>query len=250
MSARRTFADYKKQVLHALGNPAEAGLDISPATVVNDALEHIAALHHWRWLQTGHVKLSITANQDYVELPADFGSLSAIKHSSGFTRVMIPTSWDHILELRQSDVRDWDRSYWYVINLGNVELGQEDAGLTLPTLNLYPTPSTNEPDAIAMVYRRYLRRLVADTDRPQWPAYVDRLLSLLARSFATTDYDDNPESAYTAEVRTLLPDLIAHDGLAAGSFGLARGGLYPRTTPISPFYPSAGVPGPVLHRSS
>src|SRR5687767_5540187 len=103
MSARRTFADYKMQVLHALGNPAEADLDITPATVVNDALEHIAAMHQWQWLKTGEQLLSITADQDYVELPADFGSLTAVEHTGGVGRTMIPTTWAHMLELRKGD---------------------------------------------------------------------------------------------------------------------------------------------------
>lgn len=245
---RRTYADYKNQVLNALGNPAEADLDITPATIVNDALEHIAAMHRWNWLSTGEKRLDITASQDYVELPADFGSLIAIDHASGFARQMVPTSWETLLQMRKGEIDDWDRSYWYTINLGNVEAGNEDAGLSLPTLNLYPTPSASETDAIAIVYRRYLRRLHSDTDVPQWPAYMDRLLSNLARAFAKTDYDEEPESAYTAELRTLIADVMAHDGLARGSFGVPRGGLYPRTLPLSPFYPTS-IPDPV-HRSS
>lgn len=242
--ARRTFADYKTQVLHALGNPDEADLDITAASIVNDALEHIAAMHEWNWLTTGQVSLDITADQDYVELPADFGALVALEHSEGWARSMIPTTWQDLLRMRQDVIHDWTWSYWYVINTGNVEVGQEDAGLTLATLNLYPTPADDFPGALSMVYRRFLRRLKDDTDRPQWPAYMDRPLSLLARAFASTDYDDDPESAYTQEFRRVIGDCISKDGLMRKSFGQMRSGLFGMPQVISPFYPRS-IPDPV-----
>jgi hypothetical protein len=243
--ARRTFADYKSNVRHALGNPPEDEMNISPGTIVNDAIEHIAAMHPWEWLQTGETVLDITGGQDYVELPADFGTLIALEHSEGWARRMIPTTWTELLRMRTDTIEDWSWSYWYVINIGNVEEGEEDAGLSLPTLNLYPTPSADATDAIRLVYRRFLRRLVADTDRPQWPAYMDRPLSLLARSMASVDYDDDPDSAYTVEFTSLIQDAISRDGLSGGSFGVMQGGLYPRTVPVSPYYPER-IPNPTL----
>ncbi len=242
---RRTFASYKTQVLHSLGNPDEADLDITPGDIVNDAIEHIAAMHEWNWLSTGQQLLSITGGQDYIELPADYGTIIALEHSQGWTKQMIPTTWQDLLRLRQATITDWSGGYWYVISTGNVELGNEDAGLSLPTLNLYPTPPDDFVDAISIVYRRFLRRLVSDDDRPQWPAYMDRPLSLLARGFAATDYDDDPQSAYTTEFRTVINDCMTKDGLSRGSFGYPRGGLYPRTVPISPFYPTS-IPDPTV----
>jgi hypothetical protein len=179
-----------------------------------------------------------------VELPADFGTLTAIEHAQGWTRQMIPTTWQQLLRLRQGQIDDWGGAYWYVINTGNVETGNEEAGLSVPTLNLFPTPDADFTDAIAIVYRRFLRRLVNDDDRPQWPAYIDRALSLLARAFAATDYDDDPQSAYNTEFRAVIADCITKDGLSRQSFGIMRGGLYPLTIPVSPFYPSS-IPDPM-----
>lgn len=243
--SRRTFASYKREVLHALGDPDEDELTISPGDIVNDALEHIAAIHEWNWLTTGHQTLSITGGQDYVELPADFGALVALEHDQGWTNHMSEVTWDTMLWLRTQPIEAWDAGFFYTINTGNVEQGEEDAGLTLPTLNLYPTPADDQADALQIVYRRFLRRLVADTDRPQWPAYMDRPLSLLARSFATTDYDDNPESAYTTEFRVLIADCMSKDGLSRRSFGVMGNALLParRLTPFG--YPNHGIPDPV-----
>ena len=243
--ARRTYADYKSDVLHSLGNPAEASLDITAGTIVNDALEHLAAMHEWPWLSTGQTFLSVTADQAYVELPADFGTLIAIEHDIAWANRMEPTTWQRMLELRTVVQQSWSSGYWYVIQLGNVEQGQEDAGLSLPTLELYPTPATSTANAIRLVYRRFLRRLEADTDRPQWPSYMDRLLSLLARAFAATDYDENPESAYTGEFRNMINDCKAKAGLARGSFGIPLGAVQEPYVSHPWGYPSNGIPDSV-----
>lgn len=242
--ARRTFARYKAEVVHALGNPDTTSLPIAAADIVNDAVEHISAMHTWSWLSTGQISLNITGGQSYVLLPTDFDTPIALEHTNGFARQMIPTTWQDLLQRRQQAIQDWAWSYWYVINTGNVTAGSEDAGLAASRLELYPTPQDTLANAIQIVYRRKLRRMVADNDVPEWPSYMDRLCSLLARAFATTDYDDNPEAAYTAEFSALLTTCIETDGLAQGSLGTPRGGLWPRTVPVSPFYPQ-NIPNPI-----
>lgn len=243
--ARRTLAEYRKDVLHSIGNPESSELDIDVDQIINDALEQLVAMHEWRWLTVGQATLDITADQDYVELPSDFGTLKWIEHDEGFTRVMIPVPWRELIRLRQDSVQNYSRSFWYTINTGNVELGDEDAGLSLSTIELYPTPASDALDGLNIVYNRNIRRLKDATDRPQWPANMDRLLSLLARAMASTDFDDEVSSAYMAEFNLLFESQKVKDGLSVASFGLQRGGLWPRTTPISPFYPKQ-IPDPVL----
>jgi hypothetical protein len=240
---RRTFASYKSDVLHALGNPDAADLSITPGTIVNDALEHVATMHEWNWLSHGQKTLDVTADQPYVALPEDFGTLLGIEHTEGWARQLIPTTWQEMLTLRHQPIQSWSWSYWYVINTGQVQAGAEEQGLIAPRLELYPTPADTQADALTIVYRRFLRRLVGDTDTPQWPAYMDRPLSLLARAFASTDYDDDQQSASSAEFRAMIEDCKTKDGLSRRSFGVPRGGIYPRTTPISPFYPRS-IPDP------
>ena len=242
---RRTFASYKTQVLHALGNPDTASLGITAGDIVNDALEHIATMHDWQWTSTGEAQLDITIDQDYVELPADYGTLIALEHNESWTDQMIPVTWQTLLWFRNYPITSWTSGFFYTINTGNVETGSEEVGLSLPTINLYPTPSATESGAIKIVYRRFLRRLVDDTDRPQWPAYMDRPASLLARAFASTDYDDDPQSAYTAEFRSLIVDCITKDSLSIKSFGVPHGAVHPsrRITPWG--YPDQGIPNPV-----
>lgn len=236
MTARRTFAEYKSDVRHALGSPSEANMDIAPATIVNDALEHLVAMHDWQWLKTGEQYLSLVANQPYVELPADFGDLIAIASSGWWDARMLPITWDEMIVLRRSPISDWARTYRYVVNVGNVELGQEDAGLSLPTLELYPTPAESTADALSIVYRRAVRRMTDDADRPQIPSYLDRPFSLLCRAFARTDYEDEPESAYSIEFRMLIADAKRKDGGVTRIIGSLGNAVDPPSG-VDRFYP-------------
>lgn len=56
--ARRTFAEYKASVVHALG--AEPATGVDKAEVVQDALQHLANIHRWTWRRGGPVMLSLT----------------------------------------------------------------------------------------------------------------------------------------------------------------------------------------------
>lgn len=244
--ARRTFLEYKNQVLHALGNPDSTELDITPEDIVNDALEHLAAMHTWRWLQTSTVSLSIVAGQEYVELPADFGMLIAIEYKSSWVNDFIEAPIARILNWRNASASTTDvgGGYYYAISTGVVK-GTPAEGLDAPRLELYPTPADNDADAIQLIHRRFLRRMTADADVPQWPSYMDRALSMLARSMAKTDYDDDPESAYTTEFRNLIPDLMSRDGLSIKSHGQMKSGVLPARGGVPFGYPDAGIPDPV-----
>ncbi len=241
--ARRTFAQYKAEVLHALGNPATALLDVSPGDIVNDALEHLATLHEWQWCSTNQQELGIVAQQKYVTLPEDFGAVIAVEHDQGWASHFTPVSWEILLWMRQHPITEWTGGYFYTVNTGNVTV--DSAGLSAPTMELFPTPSETDPDAVQLVYRRFLRPLVADTDVPMIPRYMDRPLSLLARSMASTDYDDDPQSAYTAEFRTLIADAMYKDGMSLGSVGVPTGALNPRRRPVPWGYPINGIPNPI-----
>jgi hypothetical protein len=86
--------------------------------------------------------------------------------------------------------------------------------------------------------------MIDATDRPQWPSYMDRPLSLLARAFAATDYDDNPQSAYSMDFRTMIADAITRDGLSVASFGVPEQAMINDNRASDRFWPTT-IPGPV-----
>ena len=240
--ARRTFIDYQNEVRHALGNAAATGLAVTPATIVNDALEHIASLHEWHFCSTAETVLGTTQDVDRIMLPQDFGTEVALEQTEGWYSFMTQVSWDVLLYMRRYPLVYWTGGYYYVIVTGNSLV--PEAGLSTPTLELFPTPSETVADAIRLVYRRNLRRMEADTDIPQIPSYLDRPLSLLARSFASVDYDDDPESAYTAQFRTMISDAMYRDGMQLGSVGTPTGALTPKRGVVPWGYPYQGIPNP------
>lgn len=245
---RRDFAAYKRDVLHALGNPDEDDLDISAGEIVNDALLQLVSMHPWRWLQTGEETLSLTEDQNYIELPSDFGTLVSIEYDENWSTTMIETTWADLQRMRTGPIREWSRSYWFVIVTGihadyDGEGEEGQAGLAVPRLEIYPTPAEDATDEIRIVYYRFLKRLEHDDEVPAWPDYMDRPLSLLARHMSVVDYDDAGNSPYGQHLQALMPDLMARDGMTASSFGVPRGGIWPRRQAISPFYPT-NIPNP------
>lgn len=55
--ARRTFADYKASVTHALGAAPATG--VTTANMVNDAMKHLVAMRSWYWLRGAQAYLDL-----------------------------------------------------------------------------------------------------------------------------------------------------------------------------------------------
>ncbi|MGD9631420.1 MAG: hypothetical protein AB7V18_19445 [Pyrinomonadaceae bacterium] len=248
--ARRTFSSYKASVVHALGANPATGVD--KGEVVNDALKYLSSLHPWRWRRGGPVSLSLTANQNYVELPADFGEEIVFTYPASFALQMIRTTVEQIERMRAWPiVASFGFSYYYAINPGQteeeltvrsggtVDPSDPTLGLSLSVAELYPTPTTDVTDALQLVYLRDTPRLEAEDDIPAIPEWMDYALDLLCRGFAMTLEDDNPNNSAMVAFSQILPQLRQRDGSGQSRLGVMNGGLYPKAAGISPFYPSS-----------
>ena len=109
----RTFADYQSVVEHALGASPAPG--VTEANIVNDAIQHLAALRSWRWLQAGPIRVNVLgpitiANATWTEATRTLtstGSFSGYAHSFGdyieITGGANATLGQYIVEERTSD---------------------------------------------------------------------------------------------------------------------------------------------------
>lgn len=246
--ARRNFAAYKASVVHALGGNPASGVD--KGEIVNDALQNLASLHRWNWRRGGPISLSITGGQDYVELPADFGEDYAITYPGSFAQQMIRTTVAEIMRYRASPITaTFGFTYFYAVNTGQtdedytirqggtVDPSDPTLGLSLPVLEIYPTPEADAADAISAVYIRDMPRLEAEEDIPAIPTWMDYAFDLLCRSFAMTLEDDNPQNSAQVMFDALIPKLISRDGSSQRRLGVMLNGLWPRTTGIDPLFP-------------
>lgn len=235
--ARRTFAEYKAEVEHVLGNAPSEG--ITTAGIVADALNTLCAMRAWKWRRGGPVTADLTADQEYVELPLDFGELVTIEYPGTVLRGMIPTTMATIERLRASTVSPSLFGFYFAINIGNIDENLPEDGLSVPTLELYPTPNSDVTDALRITYLRDVPEMEDDDDMPQIPIYMDRALALLGRAIACELEDDDDASASRRAFDRELAQCIRRDGGAQSKYGVMSGGLYPRAEGVDPFYPSS-----------
>lgn len=234
--ARRTFAEYKAEIVHGLGNSPSSG--VTTASLVNDAMNSLCALHSWRWRRGGPVTADLTADQNYVELPLDFGELTTIQYPGSILRGMIPTSMAIIERLRASTISPALFGYYYAILTGNIDDDHPENGLAVSTIELYPTPSATVADALSITYLRDIAQLEDDDDIPQIPIWMDRALVMLCRAMAEEVEDDEVDSAARKAFENELAICKRRDMNSQSRYGVMTGGLYPKTEGLDPFYPS------------
>lgn len=239
--ARRTFAEYKAAVVHALGAAPATGETTSE--LVNDALQHLINLRPWSWRRGGPVTLSMVADQSYIELPSDFGEEESVTYPGTIATQMIRTSMSELQRMRSFTTQPTGFTYYYAVNNGSYDEDFPEEGLSVAILELYPTPTSSLTDVVSLTYRRDVPRLEDDADVPMIPPWMDFAFNLLCRSFAMTLEDDNPANSAQQMFDRLIPELMKRDAQSQHRFGVMRGGIFPTTVPIDPMYPrSIGDP--------
>lgn len=246
--ARRTFADYKLSIQHALGNAPATGE--STTELVNDALQHLCSMYPWTWLRGGPVSLTLTADQNYVELPQDFAEIESLNYPGTVARQMLKSTVEEIERLRSYTTLPPGFVFTYAVNSGQteedfivrqggtVDPSDPTLGLSVNVLEIYPTPTDTVVDALSLVYRRQVDRLTEDADIPPIPVWMDYAFDLLCRSFAMTLEDDNPANSAQQMFDKIIPTLIRRDADTQRRPGVMKGGLWPRSVSVDPFYPT------------
>lgn len=234
--ARRTLAEYKDAVTHLLGNEPSTG--VTSLQIVNDAVKDLCACHGWRWRNGGPYTLSLVADQAYVELPADFGEMNSIFYPGTLIRAMVPTTMAHVERLRAQAVISPQYQYWYAVNVGQIDDSAPEEGLSIPVLELYPTPSESVADALSITYFRDVPELADDADVPMIPSWLDACLFHLVRHKAAVIEDADAGGPDRTEFERLLQQAKLRDGRTTGRLGVMKGGIRPDLD-IDPLYPSS-----------
>ena len=235
--ARRTLAEYVDAVEHQLGNSPSAG--VTSLQLVNDALRELCSVHAWKWRNGGPYTLDLTADQSYVELPADFGELNSLTYPGTLLKSMTPTTFAQLQRMRATEVLSPQYQYYYAINTGRIDDDFPEEGLSIQVIELYPTPTESVTDALTITYLRDVPDLELDADVPQIPLWLDHCLMLLVRAKAAVIEDDDPDSPSIQEYNRVFKQMIARDSRSQTRYGIMRGGLYPQADGLDPLYPSS-----------
>ena len=219
-----TLATLKQHVQHALGGSVASQLD--EATIINEAGRHMF-MTPWKFRERPPATITTVANQDYIELPADFGEVIAMNMVDGLVRSFTFTSFKDLVQRRSTNTGVTNH-YWIAIS--HPAPSDEGSAQPAPRLELYPTPTTGEN--ISVVYRSKWLELVTDSDNAMVPDYAESALIALVRAFAL-GYEEEGLEQRLGEVEggVMYLRLKEKDGLIQPEYGPLRNGALYMSTP-------------------
>lgn len=136
-----TLAQARTLVETTLGGSPESA---TVSMIINAAGNALYSMHEWEWLLRPTADLGTTADQAYIDLPSDFGRLEAVLASSRLevTSIVQPRE---MISWRRGD-HYTPRGYVIAISTAN------SSGSLQKRLELYPTPSQTDADALQIAY--------------------------------------------------------------------------------------------------
>ena len=219
-----TYLDLKNHVLLAIGGrpSTAAGQTVAQrqAEIINQAGEHLFG-YQWTFRQATAL-LSTTVGQEYVLLPADFSELIAAWYS---TLPLLITNQDEIENIRSSSFDSYGtRGYVKAVVPTNA------APTQTYQLQIFPTPTSVDTNAIKITYRTGWQRVsttTLDTNVISIPLYLETLLVLYVRAI-TESYEDGQQSQRLAEIEagTLFGTAQRKDGMLQAHYGQLRPNIW------------------------
>lgn len=176
----RTFADYQDIAEHAAGGQIDASIDL--AAMVNDAGRYLISLHPWAFLERPVAQLDVVADQDYVELPADFDKLIDVGDTDDYitnTTHLVPA--DRLERIRLNSIGGDHETYLALVWPTQASTA---ASPDRPRLAIYPTPVADVTGRFWLNYYAGWIKLTNPGDVANIPAGIEHLLVELVRAFA------------------------------------------------------------------
>ena len=177
-----TFAVMKEYASRALGGAATETAGPTQARIANAAGRHLYSMYSWRFRIRPPALLAFTANQPYVDLPADLARVTQYR-LNGLTQDFSFTSMGHLARLRDRSITPVGFHWWGAITqpLGASTLEPMPA----PRIELYPIPtSTSATPDLQIWYLAKWLDLDDDAQYAQIPWYVESLLIEIVQQYA------------------------------------------------------------------
>lgn len=158
-SASTTIPGYRIDDLKSAAELAAGGKGKIPngaplRLIITQAIERLCTYHQWNWM-AGTDTLDLTADVAYVTLPTDFGHLLALDGNSTNRYRLCAVSMPQMLRLRAEQPSSLTVSYGQAFSYAIDAATQATAAVPARwRLELYPTPTSTEADALAVSYRR------------------------------------------------------------------------------------------------
>lgn len=194
-------------------------------TIINLAGRSIFNRHEWNHRVRPRYPLNFTANQAFVQLPTDFGTLIGYSTSTLTSFVLMTTQQLFDEYVRRSMSPEGFAYFGCVTQQGQASA---ESPMGAPVLEIYPTPTSDSTDAIRIRYLAKWRDLVNDTDYPNVPDWMEPLLVAYIQAWARglQEEDEGSVNLRVAEVVAgpLWQDAVLADAYTQGDYGIMQGG--------------------------
>lgn len=211
----------KNHAQHALMGGTLGSL-VTLEQVIDDAGRYLYGMHQWAFAERPPVTLALVGDQDYVELPLDFGQAILIESSNVSITL---TTLQELAMQKSTETLATNATAFYGVIVWPAYEGVPATVERRSRLLLFPTPATSGPLA-TLWYRATWVTLVSDTAVANVPPYAEAMLIALVRAFARGYRDDNLAAELSAiESGAMVNRLKGHDG-ARQPIGRIRGGAW------------------------
>lgn len=221
-----TLREYRRHVRHALGG--EPSTRLNEAQMVNEGGRHLFSMHSWNFRTRPSVILSLVGDQDYVDLPDDFGELVSVKMDNNLLDSIEITTLAQIDELRNLSLAD--TSFRIVAAISYPDQADDNDSLSTPRLELWPTPPADTTKAITLRQRSLWAEMNRNEDVPNIQPKYESLLIACVRAVAL-GYEEDSEADVDdrlAKIKSkrggLFDIAVKADGRSQGNYGVVRNG--------------------------
>lgn len=187
---------------------------------------------------------------DSIAMPVDFGNAIDIQPTQGLVNSFNFTDIGFINQLRTNEVAVGNFQYWGAITRGrNYDSnGATTSGVGAWRMEIYPTVTTADPNALTMFYRAGWRVVEGDADMIAIPDYCETLFRSVLRAFARGYEEDDIASIHQrlAEIEQSVIFMHAkrRDGDMQPTMGQMSGGAVRQQEAMVEQYLKSSVLGP------
>ena len=223
--------------------------DITLAQVINYAGHLFFSSHQWNFRERDPITVDLVKDQQYVNLPLDFGELTGIEMTEALNYGVTVVTPQQLVTRRATSITVTQQYYWVAI----FQPGQpgRTSDFPPPRLEIWPTPAADNINAITLIYRAKWRDF-ADTgagtsvDTANVPDYAEMALIEVVRA-VTAGWGERqlqPQGGVTGTMKLVLEGAIwaacvTTDGMQQMTYGPLSGGAIQGRYPLTSWFTAA-----------
>lgn len=224
------YIDLINEAEHAAGGKIDPRVDAG--TIVNEAGRYLFSMYAWKWRVRPPAAVDFVADQQYVDLPPDFGFGEVVNVVMSDTLAFgtVQATVDEIAWYRAQTISSPSYYYWALVYPSQHD---NDSAADRARLEVYPTPDADSTGAMTVTYRAGWKPLADHDAVANVPPAYDRLLRKMTRAFAVDYATGSGRIVEEIERSTELQRLKDADDRIQSDFGPMRGGILQVDRPYS-----------------